>query len=107
MSSQIVNIEKSKQIHFENVICQNINSKEKFLYGGGCFRTKNILNRLIINMTILNSFSNSTAIGFKAIDEETELLKLNKIYNVSVLFNMVEFKQNLSYFFLIFVTDCF
>lgn len=89
ISTQIINIEKSKQINFENVICENINSKESFLYGGGCFRTKNILARLIINLTILNCFSSRTAIGFKAIDEENELLKLNNFHNVSSSLNMV------------------
>lgn len=62
-----------------NVSCQNINLDDNFneFYSkGGCFRTKNVLFRELINMSIINVTSKNTSAGFKAIDDENELASL-------------------------------
>lgn len=83
ISSQILNAEYGKNLFFFNVSCENVNDDINSASStrGGCFRTKNILSREIINMKISNITSKNTSAGFKAIDDKNELANLNNKFN--------------------------
>ena len=82
MVYQLINIENTKTVYFNNVTCQNTNTdyETNKMAIGGCFRMQNVLSIQINNMNVENCFSRSTAVGLKIIDDENTLINLRTNY---------------------------
>ena len=95
ISFQLINIENSKYVLFQNLICSYLNTDTKSRNQGGCFRTNNILNREIKNISIIESFSYSSNLGIKFIDNQNNINDLGNIYNVDSFAALVK-KKNIT-----------
>ena len=94
---QLVNIVNTKAVYFNNVTCQNTNANYETnkMTIGGCFRMQNVLSIQINNMKVENSFSRSTAVGLKILDDENTLKNLGSSYNMNIsLVSLIVFFNN-------------
>lgn len=77
----MIDILNSKDVEFDNVTCSLLNIDKTKTQEGGCFRFNNILIKKLKNVEISNSYSFSTTVGIKFIDNTKTMEYLSEIYN--------------------------
>ena len=93
ISYQMMDIRNSKNVEFDNVTCNFLNFNKK-TQKGGCFRFNNILIKNLRNVEISNSYSFSTTVGIKFIDNTNTMEYLSEKFNFnsSKQVNLISFK---------------
>ena len=68
-------------LNLTNIIVNFLNIGTNLLYLGGFLKSINGISRILCNVSILNSFSDSTTVGFILIDKESETdIKNGEVY---------------------------